>query len=172
MQSDQLQELRSAVRGILMTKWDPIGVSDVPEAADEYDSYIDGVCNLLKHGAIDNEIAGYLLRIETERMGLSDLDGKPLLPTEIREAAVTDLQRLRPLFSVRSPRLTTCGWVLAVVALFPIALIAGVCLVAPVDWFTRLIVIAVLCGISALATMVRHGASAKANRRAFSSVPG
>jgi hypothetical protein len=126
--------------------------SDVPEAADEYDSYIDGGCNLLKHGAIDNEIAGYLLRIETERMGLSDLDGKPLLPTEIREAAVTDLQRLRPLFSARSPWLTTCGWVLAVVALFPIALIAGVCLVAPVDWFTRLIVIAVSCGISALAT--------------------
>ncbi len=33
-----------------MSKWDPIGVCDVREAADEYDSYIWGIYALLKRG--------------------------------------------------------------------------------------------------------------------------
>ena len=28
------------VRDVLMREWDPIGVSGIPEAADEYDSYL------------------------------------------------------------------------------------------------------------------------------------
>ena len=30
-----------------MVEWDPIGLSDTPDAADEYDSYIRGVDELL-----------------------------------------------------------------------------------------------------------------------------
>jgi hypothetical protein len=37
---DELREIDSAIRRILMEKWDPIGVSDEPQAADEYNSYI------------------------------------------------------------------------------------------------------------------------------------
>lgn len=81
-----------------MSKWDPIGVSDVPEAADEYDSYIDGVWSLLKSAASDDVIAEYLRKIETERMGLTDKNGNPLLPVEIRAAAVSELQGLRSRF--------------------------------------------------------------------------
>ena len=40
---ERSREIRCHIRGVLMAEWDPIGVSDIPEAADEYDSYIGGV---------------------------------------------------------------------------------------------------------------------------------
>jgi hypothetical protein len=52
------------LRCILMTAWDPVGVGDVPEAWDEYNSYIDGVAQRLREGRDDDEgvkrVAGYL----------------------------------------------------------------------------------------------------------------
>lgn len=50
------REVRSKIRAILMAKWDPIGVSEVPEAADEYDSYIGGVYELLAEGAPEEKL--------------------------------------------------------------------------------------------------------------------
>jgi len=84
--------IRHAIRQILMQKWDPIGVKDVPEAADEYDMYIDDIYCLLKRGASDEELSKHLVKIETERMGLSDANGKPLLPETLREQAIRELQ--------------------------------------------------------------------------------
>jgi hypothetical protein len=84
--------IRNAIRQILMQKWDPIGVKDVPEAADEYDMYIDDICCLLKREASDEELSKHLVKIETERMGLSDANGKPLLPETLREQAIRELQ--------------------------------------------------------------------------------
>ena len=86
---------RVEIRRILMSKWDPIGVSDVPEAADEYDGYIGDVRALLDRNAPDREMADYLRWVETERMGLTDLKGNPLLPEETRLAAVVALQHLK-----------------------------------------------------------------------------
>ena len=60
----------SAVAAFLMTNWDPIGVSDVPEAQDEYDSYVPEFVALLTRDASDGEIAHALYRIETVTMGL------------------------------------------------------------------------------------------------------
>lgn len=54
----------------------------------------------------------------------------------------------------QSPWFAIAGWGLGVAALFPLALIAGVCFVAPVDWHTRLIVIPVLIAICALLTLL------------------
>jgi len=34
------REIRGQIRRVLMEEWDAIGVSDIPEAADEYDSYV------------------------------------------------------------------------------------------------------------------------------------
>jgi hypothetical protein len=92
---EQPRELRAAIRQALMSQWDPIGVSDTPEAADEYDGYIGGVCDLLKSGATDKEITEYLRDIETGRMGLTDAEGNPLVPDEYRSTAVSALQSLR-----------------------------------------------------------------------------
>lgn len=52
--------------------------------------------------------------------------------------------------AIRSLWLTIAGWVLGIVALLPIALIAGSILVAPVDWHTRLIIIPIMVGICVL----------------------
>ena len=87
-----------------MDKWDPIGVKDTPQAADEYDNYIDGVRELLRHRAADGELSEYLIRIETERMGLSDASGEPLLPSALREAAISELQALYEELSTKSPQ--------------------------------------------------------------------
>jgi hypothetical protein len=43
----QSRESRARVREILMREWDPIGVSGVPEAADEYDRYVGTVYVML-----------------------------------------------------------------------------------------------------------------------------
>ena len=63
-----------------MTDWDPIGVSDVPEAQDEYDGYVSIFVALLTRGASDEEIVRALHAIETETMGLA---GSPLESLEV-----------------------------------------------------------------------------------------
>ena len=77
-----------------MSKWDPIGVSDEPMAADEYDSYLGDVHELLERHATADEIARYLHKIETQRMRLTDANGISLMPAEVRLGAVEELQRM------------------------------------------------------------------------------
>ncbi|WP_340150073.1 hypothetical protein [uncultured Sneathiella sp.] len=63
-------QLRSMVSDALLYRWDPIGISEYPEARDEYDSYVGGVCNLLMDGASIEKLFQHLWIIETETMGL------------------------------------------------------------------------------------------------------
>jgi hypothetical protein len=81
-----------------MAEWDPIGVKDVPEAADEYDSYIGGMFDLLERKASEHELAEYLRRIEVDRMGLVRASGEPLMPEGWRDAAVQSLMKLGKYF--------------------------------------------------------------------------
>jgi hypothetical protein len=94
MDKELSRRRRVAVRRVLADKWDPIGVSDTPEAADEYDMYIGGVCELLDNHATLDQIAGYLEKIEVQRMGLTDLQGNPLVPKLHRDAAAAALKAL------------------------------------------------------------------------------
>ena len=64
-------ELSAMVRVSLWCDWDPIGVNDCPEAQDEYDSYVGGVCSLLISGADAHKLRQHLAHIETVNMGLS-----------------------------------------------------------------------------------------------------
>lgn len=59
------------VRVVLWEDWDPIGVNDCPEAHDEYDSYVGGVCALLLSNADASRLRQHLAHIETVGMGLS-----------------------------------------------------------------------------------------------------
>jgi hypothetical protein len=62
---------RATIREIFMREWDPIGVRDVPEAQDEYDSYAAEACAMLiDRGATAADLEQYLLLIEAEHMGL------------------------------------------------------------------------------------------------------
>lgn len=66
---------RAIIRKTLLFEWDPIGVSDIPEAEDEYDAYADTVFSMLfNQGASVHDVAQYLFKIATEHMGLSNPD--------------------------------------------------------------------------------------------------
>lgn len=55
---------------ILWNEWDPVGVNDVPEARDEYDSYLGTVYWLLAVKAPDAFLYSYLYYVESVLMGL------------------------------------------------------------------------------------------------------
>ena len=88
--------LGERVRQILIHEWDPIGIADVPEAQDEYDSYVAEVRAMLLHKVTKGRIVQHLWRIETDAMGL--LGDRARI-----EAAVDSLIRLRD--SIPEPHL-------------------------------------------------------------------
>jgi hypothetical protein len=69
MTKEESREVRCAIRRVFLEVWDPIGISDEPNAQDEYDGYIGRVFELLVAGGSDNEIIEHLLWA-TERMGM------------------------------------------------------------------------------------------------------
>ena len=93
----QSRENRAKVREILMQEWDPIGVRGVPEAQDEYDSYVGRVyVMLMDEGATREAIAAYLFDIAAHYMGLGP---RPeLAERSSRTAAV--LVAMRPQFGL------------------------------------------------------------------------
>lgn len=68
-------ELYRKADEVLQYVWDPCGVSDAPQARDEYYGYLPSVFSLLKQGADASAIARHLAGIERDRMGmLSDVN--------------------------------------------------------------------------------------------------
>ena len=63
------QEYRKAIQQVLLHDWDPIGVSHIPGAHDEYEGYDRKVLYYLKAGRPNADIIEYLLHIETDWMG-------------------------------------------------------------------------------------------------------
>lgn len=63
--------LYRAVDEVLHYIWDPIGVSRLPEARNEYQNYVPQVFKLVREGKTEDAIANYLGMITTERMGMS-----------------------------------------------------------------------------------------------------
>jgi len=64
-------KLYTVVDEVLHYIWDPIGISGIPEARDEYYSYIPLVITILRRSSDFAEIADMLQRVESERMGLT-----------------------------------------------------------------------------------------------------
>ena len=64
--------LYRAVDEVLHYVWDPIGVSSVPQARDEYQAYLPLVFNMVRQGEPASDIARYLSGITSEKMGLSE----------------------------------------------------------------------------------------------------
>jgi len=60
----------TAIKAALLKEWDPIGVKDVPQAQDEYDSYAPHIYTLLTTRTL-RELSDYLWWLETEHMGLT-----------------------------------------------------------------------------------------------------
>jgi hypothetical protein len=59
-----------AIKALLLHEWDPIGISDVAEAKDEYDTYAFQMYTMLREGANETAIARYLNWVVTSRMSL------------------------------------------------------------------------------------------------------
>lgn len=72
----QARQIQEEIRKVLMECWDPIGVQGIPEAADEYDSYVGGVYRLLASQATAEEIGKHLWDIEVYQMGLASKPGR------------------------------------------------------------------------------------------------
>lgn len=64
------KELLRRIDELLHYLWDPIGVAGVPQARDEYESYVPQVFRLLKATLDGKEVAEYLHWLSAEHMGL------------------------------------------------------------------------------------------------------
>jgi hypothetical protein len=64
----QIQQ--EAIRQVLLRDWDPIGVAHVPEAQDEYDSYVSQIYGLLIRRERRQKLVDFLWWAETVNMGL------------------------------------------------------------------------------------------------------
>lgn len=68
---EHARALHKQIKNVLMQDWDPIGVQAVPEAQDEYDSYVPTIYSMLISRKPINEVLEYLLWLEGEHMGLT-----------------------------------------------------------------------------------------------------
>src|SRR5947209_19773401 len=68
---EQARNYHAAIREVLLREWDPIGVAEMPGAADEYDSYISQVHGLLIRREPLHKLIDFLWWVETEHMGLA-----------------------------------------------------------------------------------------------------
>ena len=81
-------ELYRRTDEVLHYLWDPIGVSGVPQARDEYDSYVPHVYSMLQQGLADTEIADYLISIQRDQMGLTASDQSQERALEIADILI------------------------------------------------------------------------------------
>jgi len=72
-------EIHDAIHRALLHDGDPIGVSHIPAAQDEYDSCIGGVYRLLVSGATPHELAAHLATVQTQAMRINASPGQPML---------------------------------------------------------------------------------------------
>jgi hypothetical protein len=88
--SERAKEIQEAIRQVLLHEWDPIGVSDIPEAQDEYDSYVGGIYRLLASGASEYQIIERLYNLETVDMGLpGNREGLKRVAEKLAELSVS-----------------------------------------------------------------------------------
>ncbi len=67
---DRAKRYHDAIAQVLINDWDPVDVQRVPEAQDEYDSYVGGIHSRLIRHAPRHELLDHIWLIETEYMGL------------------------------------------------------------------------------------------------------
>ena len=69
--SPKEKELYRRIDEVLHYLWDPIRVSDTPQARDEYHSYLPQVFSLVLNGVDKATISEHLALVESDRMGMS-----------------------------------------------------------------------------------------------------
>lgn len=69
--------IKEKIRNILLKYWDPIGISHIPTAKDEYDSYMKDIILYMEKEDYE-AIAKYLKYVEIEIMGASTSTDKDI----------------------------------------------------------------------------------------------
>tara|TARA_R100000789_G_scaffold27627_1_gene30652 strand:- start:230 stop:562 length:333 start_codon:yes stop_codon:yes gene_type:complete len=64
------KELFKRTDEVLHYLWDPIGVSDVPEARDEYHEYLPQIFMMIKGNKSEEEISSYMYKVQAEEIGI------------------------------------------------------------------------------------------------------
>ena len=70
------KELYQRTDEVMHYVWNPIGIAGIPQARDEYDSYLPQVFSMLIERKDEGEIAAYLTGIADKRMGLTPAPDK------------------------------------------------------------------------------------------------
>ncbi len=68
--ASKVREAHAVIKRIFLMEWDPIGISEFPEAQNEYDAYVSEAYRLLARRAGVHEMFEYLWWLETTHMGL------------------------------------------------------------------------------------------------------
>ena len=73
-------EIQNSIRQILFRDWDPIGVNNIPELGDEYESYIAPVYRILVGSRSEDDLIGFLYRTEHDQIGTGCESSEQLRP--------------------------------------------------------------------------------------------
>jgi len=79
-QSKKAAQIQDSIRQVLFRDWDPIGVNDNPNLADEYDNYLAPVYRILTGSRSEEELVQFFFRTESETIGLSTDSTERLRP--------------------------------------------------------------------------------------------
>jgi len=66
----QALEIQNAIRNVLYSDWDPLGINDHPSTQDEYDAYIAPVYRILVGNRSVNELVNTLTRIARDEIAV------------------------------------------------------------------------------------------------------
>lgn len=66
----EAKKIQESIRDILLRDWDPLGVAGIPEAQEEYDSYIAPVYRILTDAPSEDRLVDFLYWTERDTMGL------------------------------------------------------------------------------------------------------
>lgn len=88
----------SHLREIGWAKWDPIGLGGLDDTwpADEYDAYLLQAAGRVWNGQSNEEVADYLIRIETEHMGMDAAPGIRQRAFDVVKSIRQYVETLRP----------------------------------------------------------------------------
>ena len=70
--------LRTRIRDVLLTDWDPSNAARFDAARGEYDSFVDPIADLLARNADEDAIVNYLHNVEQHVMCFPSLDTRRL----------------------------------------------------------------------------------------------
>ena len=59
------------IRAVFMDEWDPIGVRNIPECADEYDSYVMPLYSILRQRKSETAVLDFLQGAYRDMMGIT-----------------------------------------------------------------------------------------------------